>query len=48
MTPEERGEKVYDLFNQRPLAHDAAQFYDKLAPGSTMLYYTGSREKLAH
>jgi hypothetical protein len=40
-------EVVYDLFNQRELARDAAQFCDKLAPASTMLYYTGSAERLA-
>jgi len=39
-------EVVYDLFNQRELARDAAQFCDRLAPASTMLYYTGTADKL--
>jgi len=36
-----RVEVVYDLFNDRILAHDATQFDVELPPMSTALYYTG-------
>ena len=39
-------EVVYDLLCDRVLGRDVAQFCDKLAPASTVLYYTGAAEQL--
>ena len=39
-------EVVYDLLCDRLVTRDAAQFRDTLEPASTVLYYTGSAEKL--
>ncbi|MCC7357922.1 MAG: beta-galactosidase [Anaerolineales bacterium] len=39
-------ELVHDLFNDRPLARNAATFDVTLAPASTALYFTGSAEVL--
>jgi hypothetical protein len=41
-----RVEVVYDLFNERLLAGDAAQFSVELAPASTALYFTGQARAL--
>ena len=40
-------EVVYDLFANRPLAHNAAEFCAELPPASTALYYTGPAAALA-
>lgn len=41
-------EVIYDLYHDRELARDASEFCVELPPASSALYYTGSREKLAH
>jgi hypothetical protein len=39
-------EVVYDLFNDRVLERDTAQFCNQLPPASTALYYTGDARRL--
>ena len=39
-------EVVYDLFNQREVAHHAREFEVVLDPASTNLFFTGSRQEL--
>jgi hypothetical protein len=41
-------EEVFDLFNRRAIAHDAAEFQVQLQPASSALFYTGSAAQLSH
>jgi hypothetical protein len=41
-----RAEVVYDLFQNKVLGRDTAQFCVKLPPASTAFYYTGPAERL--